>query len=77
MTGPGLGEFAAGRREAVLRQDRELGVTWDDGLPRGLVTLKCARCGGMFEPPRTDQRFCSNACRQAAYRERKLKEASG
>jgi len=31
---------------------------------------KCARCEEPFKPTRTDQRYCSNACRQAAYRER-------
>ena len=29
------------------------------------------RCGATFTPPRSDARYCSSACRQAAYRERK------
>jgi hypothetical protein len=32
----------------------------------------CARCGESFTPPRSDARYCSPACRQAAYRERKV-----
>ena len=32
----------------------------------------CARCGESFNAPRSDARFCSSACRQAAYRERKV-----
>lgn len=28
----------------------------------------CAHCGGSFIPNRVDARFCSNRCRQAAYR---------
>jgi hypothetical protein len=50
----------------------------DGALPltnRGGSPLICAHCGEPFEPKRTDQRFCSNACRQAAYRERKRKAA--
>jgi hypothetical protein len=35
----------------------------------------CAQCGDEFEPRRTDQRFCTNACRQAAYRERQCGDA--
>jgi predicted nucleic acid-binding Zn ribbon protein len=30
----------------------------------------CEFCGEIFVPTRTDSRFCSNACRQRAYRER-------
>lgn len=30
----------------------------------------CANCGSIFPPKRRDVRFCSNACRQAAYRRR-------
>jgi predicted Zn-ribbon and HTH transcriptional regulator len=29
---------------------------------------ECANCGEPFRPRRTDQKFCSNACRQAAHR---------
>jgi hypothetical protein len=32
----------------------------------------CAVCGEEFEPTRADARYCSSACRQDAYRKRKL-----
>jgi hypothetical protein len=31
-------------------------------------TAVCDRCGRHFSPRRSDTRFCSAACRQAAYR---------
>jgi hypothetical protein len=31
---------------------------------------KCEGCGAIFTPGRADGRFCSSACRQAAYRKR-------
>jgi hypothetical protein len=34
-------------------------------------TRPCATCGEVFEPTRTDAKFCSGACRQLAYRRRK------
>jgi len=30
----------------------------------------CVHCGDTFEPMRSDSRYCSNRCRQAAYRAR-------
>ena len=30
----------------------------------------CAHCGGSFIPSRVDARYCSNRCRQSAYRKR-------
>jgi hypothetical protein len=33
---------------------------------------RCEVCGVTFTPPRSDGRYCSNACRQDAYRKRKL-----
>jgi hypothetical protein len=27
-------------------------------------------CGALFKPPRSDARYCTNACRQRAYRAR-------
>ena len=30
----------------------------------------CKRCGKPYQPRRSDSRFCANACRQRAYRER-------
>jgi hypothetical protein len=35
----------------------------------------CARCGKAFKATRNDGRFCSSACRQAAYRDRLRKVA--
>jgi hypothetical protein len=35
----------------------------------------CARCGERFWPARSDARYCKDACRQAAYRERRREEA--
>jgi hypothetical protein len=34
-------------------------------------TRSCETCGETFEPTRADSRFCSSACRQRAYRNRK------
>jgi hypothetical protein len=34
--------------------------------------VECAGCGETFEQTRSDTRYCSNACRQKAYRRRKL-----
>jgi len=34
------------------------------------ATATCACCGIQFEPRRSDARFCSIACKQAAYRDR-------
>lgn len=31
----------------------------------------CAKCGKTFAPPRPDAKYCGNACRQGAYRERR------
>jgi hypothetical protein len=33
---------------------------------------RCAVCDGVFTPKRSDARYCSNACKQDAYRKRKL-----
>lgn len=35
-----------------------------------LSILTCWHCGHAFIAARTDARYCSNACRQAAYRAR-------
>jgi hypothetical protein len=40
------------------------------------TTRACERCDEQFEPTRTDSRFCSNSCRQAAYRARSAVTAS-
>jgi hypothetical protein len=50
---------------------------------RRAVRSACARCGTALSEPRAARRFCSDACRQAAYRaavtvsERSSFEASG
>jgi hypothetical protein len=31
---------------------------------------RCAQCGSTYRPQRSDSQFCSNGCRQRAYRER-------
>jgi predicted nucleic acid-binding Zn ribbon protein len=39
---------------------------------RGLaMTERCAQCAAALPPARADARFCSNACRQRAYRRRR------
>jgi hypothetical protein len=42
-------------------------------MPDKKLTRKCENCGKVFvSKPRTgEQKFCKNACRQAAYRRRK------
>jgi hypothetical protein len=35
------------------------------------IAVICEACGGRFEPPRRGARYCSSACRQDAYRQRK------
>jgi hypothetical protein len=45
------------------------------GLPEhvpyvGLPCRRCCRCGDFFEAVRSDAKFCTAACKQAAYRER-------
>ena len=39
-------------------------------------TYTCACCGEQFLPIRADARYCSNACRQKDYRQRKANAAS-
>lgn len=38
---------------------------------RAVVPATCKSCGDTFTPARSDSRYCSNACRQHAYRARK------
>jgi hypothetical protein len=35
-----------------------------------IARLRCGWCDGRVSASRSDARYCSNACRQAAYRER-------
>ena len=39
-------------------------------------TRTCASCGQSFNPKRTDMRYCSAACKQSAYRQRKVPSLS-
>ena len=39
-------------------------------LRDGSIRNDCPQCSKPFTPARTDQRFCSGRCRQAAYRAR-------
>ena len=39
-------------------------------IERGMYTCPC--CGEQFLPIRADARYCSNACRQKDYRQRKV-----
>lgn len=43
------------------------------------TTCTCKKCGGYFttKQPFQHPEYCSNACKQAAYRERKAKKESG
>jgi hypothetical protein len=39
---------------------------------RRMRTIDCPSCGGRFESTRPDARYCSDACRQFAYRQRTI-----
>jgi hypothetical protein len=51
------------RRTERRRQDRE----------RKAKPIKCEQCGSMRPPERSTRRYCSDVCRQKAYRRRILK----
>lgn len=60
--------------ELTGRRSTQEGVKSARGLttrkPAGLTTLrprKCRHCGAKYRPTRDTQRFCSKACRQAAW----------
>ena len=38
---------------------------------------KCRHCRAKFKADRADARFCSNACRQASYRRRAMRNTCG
>ncbi|MEZ4330439.1 MAG: hypothetical protein R3F35_01700 [Myxococcota bacterium] len=42
-------------------------------VERDVYEVPCARCGTYFEATSSRARFCSDACRQADYRERQKK----
>lgn len=44
------------------------------GLRTGYSFHNCARCGNGFGPARPDAAYCSDACKQKAYRLRKQDE---
>lgn len=60
---------------AVANAARNLNPPKDESKETTLASrpelATCARCGESYEPLRSDSRFCTNACRQAAYRTRK------
>jgi hypothetical protein len=49
-----------------------LGVEFDHGVTASAPRW-CEQCDAEFAPSRSDARFCSSACKQAAYRERRKK----
>ena len=55
----------------------DLSYEWDDEPPASCnaLPLRCSVCGHGFTASRADARYCSNACRQDAYRKRKLNGA--
>jgi len=53
--------------EAALKHLRD---TWLAEHEQGLEEKNCSHCAGEFESVRKDALYCSNACRQAAYRAR-------
>lgn len=38
-----------------------------------VVTINCPVCGAAFAPPTRRRRYCSDACRQAAWRQRQAR----
>lgn len=51
-------------------------ATWVDGdldycLRHDAYLLDCLQCGKMYHAKRCDSKWCSPACKQKAYRERK------
>ena len=44
-------------------------------IPARVVRCNAAGCCNTFTSARSDRRYCSNACRQRAYRKRKLPTA--
>ncbi len=40
------------------------------GAPPTTPGRSCSQCGAAYQSPRSDTRFCSDACRQRAYRQR-------
>lgn len=54
------------KREHELRQQRKRRAA-------KRAKIECAQCGEEFTPNRTDAKFCSNACRQRAHRQRRSK----
>jgi hypothetical protein len=57
-------------RVMVTRNNEGGSVSQEEILIRGYVRA-CEVCGRRFTGVRADARYCSNACRQTAYRQRK------
>jgi hypothetical protein len=47
------------------------GPIFHNQSPPSRRTRACGQCGERYRPQRSDSRFCSDACRQRAYRERR------
>jgi hypothetical protein len=64
--------FPASLRRACCEQCRQRMIRARRRVP---LTCQCDGCGSDFTPTRKDARFCSNACRQRAYRWRRNRRA--
>ena len=60
-----LGQFGLGN-DAIARRLRQLAEWYS---PTGMRT--CERCGELFKPRRRTARYCTSACRKAAFRRNK------
>jgi hypothetical protein len=62
------------RRYARTYESASKCYGWDDDQAPSCnrLQLRCQVCGEAFTASRADARYCSNACRQDAYRKRKL-----
>jgi len=66
----------------TIGRDRLTNVSdrWDDlaaYLGNGDARRRCERCSAPLSPGRSDSRFCSPACKQAAYRTRRAERVTG
>lgn len=60
-------DVADNRQEKAVTQHKPMKTSDAEN-----VTAFCAWCNAAFRPGRSDNRFCSNQCRQKAYRGRKV-----
>jgi hypothetical protein len=52
------------------RRDRRAAAREQERRRHPRKPIKCAQCGDRVPPARSTRRYCSDACRQAAYRQR-------